>query len=67
MKIHLKKKKKKLNHSKENKEMGSSGGSESWELWAGGSKTWIVCQRRLGSAWAGDVKASDGVTKREKE
>ena len=47
--------------------MGSSGGSEAWELWAGGSKTWIVCQRRLGSAWAGDVEAGDGVTERERE
>ena len=45
--------------------MGSSGGSEAWELWASGSETWIVCQWRLGSAWAGDVEAGDGVTERE--
>ena len=26
-----------------------------------------MCRRRLGSAWASDVEASDGVTKRERE
>ena len=39
------------------REMGGSGGSE----------TWIVCRRRLGSAWTGDVEAGDGVTERERE
>ena len=38
--------------------MGSSGGLEAW---AGGSETWIVCQRRLRSAWPGDVEAGGGV------
>ena len=47
--------------------MGDSGGSEAWELWAGGSETWIMCQRRLGSAWADDVEVGDGVTERERE
>ena len=36
-------------------------------MWAGGSETWIVCQRRLGSAWASDVEAGDGVTERERK
>ena len=47
--------------------MGDSGGSEAWKLWAGVSETWIMCQRRLGLAWAGDVEAGDGVTERERE
>ena len=38
--------------------MGSSGGLEAW---AGGSETWIVCQRRLRSACAGDVEVGGGV------
>ena len=38
--------------------MGGSGGLE---VWASGSETWIVCRRRLGSAWAGNVEADGGV------
>ena len=53
---------------RENREMGGSGGLEAWE---GGSETWIVCQQRLGSAWAGDVEAGGdvehGETKRESD
>ena len=38
--------------------MGGSGGLEEW---ADGLETWIVCQQRLGSAWANDVEAGGGV------
>ena len=44
--------------------MGGSGGSKAWEPWAGGSEMWIVCRRRLGSAWAGDVEVGGGVSRR---
>ena len=37
------------------------------EAWAGGSETWIVCWRRLGSAWAGDVEAGGDVEHRVTE
>ena len=48
--------------------MGSSGGSEAWEAWAGGSETWIVVTFRLAEAWVGgrglgSAWADDGVTK----
>ena len=41
--------------------MGDSSGLEAWEVWTGGSETWIVCRRRLGSTCAGDVEANRGV------
>ena len=46
------------------REMGSNDGSEAWEAWAGGLKTWIMCRQRLGSAWASDIEASRGVGQR---
>ena len=48
--------------------MGGNGGLEAWE---GGSETWIVCRRRFGLAWAGDIEAGrdveHGVTERESD